>query len=559
MKRFWILSFILMTMLLQNCDNNITIATAPSRQIASQFVEKINGKEELPDGVKAFLSSEQNLHNKDLWGKDAFSTHINPKFAPETNPKFPLPYYLIPGTDAKFIYSSKFDPKVGEQLYLLVSGTKYFKLFVHPESEEHYNFLKNAYRYIGPTETEFMASPTSSYRSLIVWNPIKKGYKPFIANISLSKNDVTDRSLSANEIENAIENQRAYDIISEDNLDKMNFKIFPESAGLIFDREFNGTTQKLGGQLIREIPSEITDNNKKWISFSSLMSPNHALLPLIMTVIKKSGLSSYDFFNKYMIESYLTMFENITLKHGINFEPHSQNIILEMNEDFKPTGKWVLRDFGGSSNEIVLNAENTSPLDFKTKKPIPVALRTGKGNYISSYVLFYKKQVFDILLELVAKHDPLLTQAKKDELKSKIDKMYLKQINSFFKINLNHVPDMSIYQKIEKMVLDQTTNSNLIEKKQLKTSSELKAFLERKKANQEWIELSTKRSGMPNFYLTDHAVYEVTDNQIIGVALFNQRELAKYKTPAGMSEEFLKDFQYTPRTGCFGMARNFFW
>lgn len=137
--------------------------------------------------------------------------------------------------------------------------------------------------------------------------------------------------------------------------------------------------------------------------------------------------------------------------------------------------------------------------------------------------------------------------------------MYLKQINTFFKINLNHVPDMSIYHKIEKMVLDQTTNTSQIEKKQLKTSSELKAFIERKKANQEWIELSTKSRGMSNFYLTDHAVYEVTDNQIIGVALFNQRELAKYKTEAGMSEDFLKDFQYTPRTGCYGTARNFFW
>lgn len=387
MKRFWILSFILMTMLLQNCDNNITIATAPSRQIASQLVEKINGKEELPEGVKAFLSSEQNLHNKDLWGKDAFSSQINPKYAPEANPKFPLPYYLIPGTDAQFIYSSKFDSKVGEQLYLLVSGTKYFKLFVHPESEEHYNFLKNAYRYIGPTETEFIASPTSSYRSLVVWNPIKKGYKPFIANISLSKNDVTDHSLSANEIEKSIADQNAYDIISEDYLDKMNFKIFPESAGLIFDREFNGTTQKLGGQLIREIPSEITDNNKKWVSFSSLMSPNHSPQPLIMTVIKKSGLSSYDFIDKFMIENYLTMFENITLKHGINFEPHSQNLILEMNEDFKPTGKWVLRDFGGSSNEIVINTETTSPLDLKKKSLFLFHLELEKE--ITLVVMFY--------------------------------------------------------------------------------------------------------------------------------------------------------------------------
>lgn len=558
MKRFWILAFVLMTLLLQNCDNNITIATAPSRHIAGEFVEKINGKEELPKGLKEFLSTEQNLHNKDLWGKDAFASNINPKYAPESNPKFPLPYYLIPGSDAKFIHTSNFDHKIGDQLYLLVSGVKYFKLFVHPESEEHYSFLKNAYRYIGPTETEFMASPTSSFRSLVVWNPAKKDYKPFIVKVSLSKNGVSDRSISENEIERTITNQRAYDIIGLENLEKMNVKIFPESAGLIFDREVNGAPEKLGGQLIREIPKDITQNRRKWISFSSLMSPNHTPRPLIMGIIKKSGLSSYDFFETVMIKSYLTMFENISLKNGINFEPHSQNLILETNSDMKPTGVWVLRDFGGTSNEI-LASTTSGPLDAKTNKPIVASLRTAKGNYISSYVLFYKKQIFDILLDQVAKYDQTLNQTKIDELKSKIDKMYLKQINAFFKVNLNHVPDMLTYQKIEKMVLDQTMSTNQVDKKIMKESSELRAFLERKKANQEWIDLSKKSSGKPAYFLTDHAIYEITDNKIIGLALFNQRELIKFKTDLGMSEEFLKDYQYTPGTGCFEMTRNFFW
>jgi hypothetical protein len=558
MKRFWIVAFLLMTLLLQNCDNNITISNAPSRHIAGQFVEKINGKEELPKGVKEFLNTEQNLHNKDLWGKDAFASNINPKYVPEANPKFPLPYYLIPGTDAKFIYSSNFDRRIGDQLYLLVSGVKYFKLFVHPESEEHYAFLMNAYRYIGPTETEFMASPTSSHRSLVVWNPIK-GHRPFIARVSLNKNDISNRSISENDIEKSISNQMTYDAIGKENLDKMNIKIFPDSAGLIFDREVNGAPEKLGGQLIREIPEDIMNNDKKWISFASLISPNHRPRPLIMNVIKKSGLNSYDFFETYMIKNYLTMFENISLKHGINFEPHLQNLILETELDLRPTGKWVLREFGGTLNEIVNIAETASPLDIKTNRPVAIPLRSGKGNYISSYVLFYKKQVFDVLIDQVSKYDQTLTQVKIDELKTKIDKMYLKQINTFFKINLNHIPDMIIYQKIERMVLDQSILANKVNKKLLNDSSELRAFLERKKANQEWIELSKQSSGKPNYYLTDHAIYEITDNKIIGLALFNQRELAKYKTNSGMSEDFLKDFQYTPGTGCFGMVRNFFW
>lgn len=554
--------FLFMSLLLQNCDKSITISTAPSRYIANEFVEKVDGNEALSKGVKELLNEEQNLHNKDLWGKNAFASNIDPKYVPEANPKFPLPYYLIPETDAKFLYSSQFDTKVGDQLYMLVSGTKYFKLFVHPESEEHYSFLRNAYRYIGPTETEFMASPTSSYRSLVVWNQNNKNKTPFIAKVSLDKNVIggIDRLVSENEVERSIANQRAFDQIGKENLDKMNMKLFPESAGLIFDRKLDGAPDKLGGQLIREIPSEVINGNKKWLSFSALMSPNHHPRPLIMEVIKQSNLSSYEFFEQYMIKGYLEMFENISLKNGINFEPHSQNLVFETTADLKPTGKWVLRDFGGVWTDPVAMAGNNGPLNayMNQASASKYKLRGGRANYISSYVFFYKRQVFDMLLTEVAKFDSTMTDSKVNELKAKIDKMYLKQINTYLKLNLKVAPDMTTYQKIEQMVLDQTTLDSKVKKTPIKNSDALKAFFERKKSNQEWIELSSKARGPSDFFITDHGVYEISDNKVVGLALFNQADLENYKKNNGMLDGILQDFQYKPRVGCFEMIRNFF-
>lgn len=554
--------FLFMTLLLQNCDNNVTISAAPSRYIASDFVEKIDGNEALSKGVKELLNEEQNLHNKDLWGKNAFSSNIDPKYVPESNPKFPLPYYLIPETDAKFLYTSQFDKKVGEQLYMLVSGMKYFKLFVHPESEKHYDFLKHAYRYIGPTETEFMASPTSSYLSLVVWNQSNKKKTPFIAKVSLNRNIVggIDRLVSENEVERSIINQKAFDEIGKETLDKMNMKLFSESAGLIFDRKINGAPDKLGGQLIREIPVEVISGDKKWFSFSALMSPNHRPKPLIMEVIKQSGLSSYDFFEEYMIKSYLQMFENISLKNGINFEPHSQNLVFETTADLKPTGKWILRDFGGVWTDLVALPRSNGPLDvyMNQASASKYKLRGGRSNYISSYVFFYKRQVFDILLTEVAKFDPTLTNSKIADLKAKIDEMYLKQINAYLKLNLKVAPDIATYQKIEQMVLDQTTLDSKIKKTPVKNSSELKAFFERKMSNQEWIELSSKISGPSEFFITDHGVYEICEDKVVGLALFNQTDLENYKKNNGMLDGILQDFQYKPRVGCLGMIKNFF-
>jgi hypothetical protein len=552
--------FLFMSLLLQNCDNNITIATAPSRHIASDFVEKINGKETISKGVSDFLSEEQNLHNKDLWGKNAFASGTDPKYVPEKNPKFPLPYYLIPESDAKFLYSKSLDAKIADQLYLLVSGVKYYKLFIHPESETQFAFLKNAYRYIGSVETEFMASPTSSYRSLVVWNQNSKR-KPFIVKVSLNKTaDDIDRVVSENEVERSIANQRVFEHIGSDKLNQMDIKIFPESGGLIFNRQIGSSSEKLGGQLIKEIPEEIISGKNKWLSFSALMSPNRRPHPLIIDVIKKSGLNSYVFFEEYMIKSYLAMFENLSLKNGINFEPHSQNLVFETTPDLKPTGKWVLRDFGGVWTDPVAMAGNGGPLEvyMNAGSAAKYKLRGGRGNYISSYAFFYKRQVFDLLLAEVAKYDTSLTAVKINELKEKIDKMYLKQINSYLKLNLKYAPDISTYQKIEQIVLDQTTLDNKIKKKPLKDSSELRAFFERKRANQEWIDLSSKTNGKSTYFLTDHAVYEIIDNKIVGLALFNQIEIATYKTSDGMQESFLQDFQYRPRVGCFGMIKNFF-
>lgn len=525
MKRIGILAFLLTSTLLQNCDHNITISSTPSRYIANDFIEKINDKEKLSKGIKKFLHEEQNLHHKDLWGRNAFQANVNPKYVPEANPKFPLPYYLIPDTDSKLFRSESPDQKIMDQLYVLVSGTKYYKLFIHPESEEHYHSLKNAYRYIGPTETEFMSSPTSAHNTLLVWNEGNTIKRPFIAKVTIGKNLIT-----GNDIVRSVTNQRIFESIGTDKLEKMNVKIFPESVGLILSRELSGHDKSLGGQIIEEIPNEIQSGNKKWISFSALLSPNHKPQPLIMSVIKKSKMTSYDFFEKYMITSYLTMFENLQLKREINFEPQAQNLLFELTTDLNPTEKWVLRDFS----------------------------ETRKGNFINSYAVFYKKQVFDVMLAEVAKFDQSLTNSKIEELKNKIDSEYLKRINSYLTFKLKQSPDIMTYRKIEQMVLNQSNLTNSSDKKVLKSGYELHAFLERKKSRYEWIELSSETFGNPTYYLTDHAVYQVIDDRMTGIALFDQSEIENYKNSSGVEENFLKKFRYQPSLGCFGMIRNFF-
>ncbi|MFA6238965.1 MAG: IucA/IucC family protein [Bacteriovorax sp.] len=542
------------------CEQGANLAPKASRFIASEHLLKINGSENLAPGVKALLNEEQNLHNKDLWGEGAFKSNINPEYIPENNPKFPLPYYLIPEEDAHFLYTDTLDPRIADQLSMKISGKKHFKLFVHPESEVHYDFLRSRYNYIGATETEFFASPTSSYRSLVVWNRNNGQRKPFIAKVSLDKNVIgsIDRLVSINEVERSVANQKAFDRIGVKKLDELNLKIFPESAGLTLEKPPGGSPKKLGGQLIREIPDEVVNGEKKWFSLSAMMSPNKKPKPLIMDIINKSGLSSYAFFKNYMIDSYLKMFEEVSLKQGMNFEPHSQNLVFETLNDLSPTGKWVLRDFGGVWPDVVTMAKNGGPVDvyMEGASAARYKLRGGRSNYISSYVFFYKRQVFDMMLDQVAKHDKSLTPELVQQLKETIDSQYTKLINTHLRLNLKEAPNMTNYKKIEEMVISQTELDSNVSRKEIKENLNLNIFIENKKLRQEWVELAP-RSGKSEFYLTDHGLYEISNKKVVGLALFSKNELDDYNTYKKMLPNLLPDAGVAPsKEGCFGLFAN---
>lgn len=83
MKRNFLILGILTALALIGCENNVTLSPKASRFIASEHLQKLNGKENLPAGVKELLNEEQNLHNKDLWGAGAFASNINPDYVPE--------------------------------------------------------------------------------------------------------------------------------------------------------------------------------------------------------------------------------------------------------------------------------------------------------------------------------------------------------------------------------------------------------------------------------------------------------------------------------------------
>ena len=195
------------------CDNNITISKNIVHYDARIHLSTVAPDEKLPSGVRELFSKDQ-------------------------TPKFPLSYYLIQEEDTQFIRSQNFDSKIIDQLSMSISNVRYYKLFVHPDSDASYSFLMSAYRYVGPEATEFFASPIPGNKTVVVWSPKALNRRPFIVKTV---------------IDNATLNALNSRLPAESHL-------APEIANLVFKRPIKGTTERIQGQQITSLPAYSTQN-----------------------------------------------------------------------------------------------------------------------------------------------------------------------------------------------------------------------------------------------------------------------------------------------------------
>jgi hypothetical protein len=191
----------------------VTISQKLSHYDSKLHLSIISSNDQLPLGVREFLVKQNINGNKMV--------------------KFPLSYFLVPESDTKFLRSSNFDSNINEQLFFHVSGVRNFKLFVHPDLDRTYSFLKNGYRYIGPNETEFFASPIMGSQTVIVWSQKNQKRTAFIVKSLLTEN-------AAKEISSRFP--------ATSNIAK------PEMANLYFKRSIKNSKESIEGQQITSVP-----------------------------------------------------------------------------------------------------------------------------------------------------------------------------------------------------------------------------------------------------------------------------------------------------------------
>lgn len=360
------------------------------RQYGSVNIEPFNGSW-LSDfsEVMKFIHSEQLLHIRGAdeegvglhWQTNKFAWKLNPQYNPESQGGFQMKmgYFIIPPSYADTYQSLSLSKQVLEELEIKSASGEMlgYRFFVHPEAYIHfYALFKAGIPFIQPEQSEFIGTPTSSYRSWVVRRVVENDGEvlpqektiPFIVKLGVDQLNDNSRLLSAAEVKKSIEAQKGFDEMENHS----RLFIFKESFGITLKNISNYPSPKSicdlepvdSGLVIREFPKELLEGKCKIFSFSALMSLERikhpgicaidnsfdGRLPLIYEIIhnaiqRGAVKTPVEFIERYLISDVLSALEPSVFKMGLSLALHGQNLCMVLDRDNLPIGI-AIRDHG---------------------------------------------------------------------------------------------------------------------------------------------------------------------------------------------------------------------
>lgn len=310
------------------------------------------------------------------WTTNKFRSKFNPQYNPEAKNGFQMKvgYFLIPSSKIDTFHGHTLPPKILSDLQVINTDGELlgYRFFVHPESYCHFRSLldDSSITFVRPKDSEFIGTPTSSTRSLMIRRIVEKDNQfmpqhdsiPFIIKMSVGNAWDNSGLLSKNDILRSITAQKRLNKI----VDGSELLLFKECLGIIpkdienYPSNFNLLEEAISsGNIIRILPESLLNNECEIHSFSALMSmertknsnfgicrfngfdENTDALPLIYPLIKNAidrgaVSSSSDYINKYLIKMVLKALEPFLFKEGLSIALHAQNLCMVFDKNGLP-------------------------------------------------------------------------------------------------------------------------------------------------------------------------------------------------------------------------------
>jgi hypothetical protein len=277
------------------------------------------------------------------------------KYRPESRNWFTVKSIWVPEEELHTALQDDAIPKDIQKIFVKTeNGKRYFRLFIHPESE---NFYQELIKKHPPVEQAFEATSTASSRT-VVMRPKGQESPVFFTKLSL---DVelggVRRTVPAGEVARSVGTSRYLKALEAEQ--PSNFSAMREVVGI------SPKGWERGGMIVRLVPDSVIKGDTKLVPLFSLYAKDANGRSLLQDMAEKAGMDPSQFVKKNILEPFYKGWVEWNINGAVTMEAHAQNVLLELDREGKPTGRFVHRDLGG------FNIDTNSPF-YKQRAALDV-------------------------------------------------------------------------------------------------------------------------------------------------------------------------------------------
>jgi len=391
------------------------------------------GPEDIPPQAKEYEKYQQ-VFNQRTSDEDTFNaldfSGLPAEYDPKNQPVFELGYIEIPVDVAK-VRKTTLSKQLEQGLIVEHGGKTYYRFFIHPDMEKSY---RKSIKQYGLHKGEFLASPTASPRSLIVWWKNHPEYGIFGQKVSLlRKIGGVSRLNPTDKLERAYANNKAFEMIPSSAKKEYGFDFLREP--LVIE-----SPEKAYGNISRDYDVELSYPNgqPRYLPGFAIASRGPNGEPSILeNLIKKSGQLPIDYLEKNVLKPLARATSYVSFQEGLVGEPHQQNVLFEFDENGNLTGNIKLLDLDAYKPDLELRhirGKSDAPFQEVLRPFKYLKLSSGPHYYDESYNQYIRNDWCFLLDNMLSKSK--LSEAhgtvKKQLLWNSMDKQLLTEATRHF-------------------------------------------------------------------------------------------------------------------------------
>lgn len=308
---------------------------------------------------------------------DHRSNTVKAQYRPEARPAWEQEVVWLPAARAR-CYGAV-EQGVAEAFGVGLRRRRRSPLFLHPQRPASHQGLVR--EFTSSTIDHVRATPTSSVRSVLAWR-LDGARPPVILKLSIGAvMGRHRRTLRERQVARAVVISSLFETIPVAHRRELGLSWFAEPAGVA-----ETTTQT--GWILRRLPAFEGPALRGPLipAFAAISRQGHDV-PLLVQQIRRSGTRAERFVIERVLRPYVRALAYLLFEEGIQYEGHTQNVLLEIDADRQLTGRLALRDLSDTTVNIAYRCARRRPLPRLGSRtsPPPFELSANAADFTANW------------------------------------------------------------------------------------------------------------------------------------------------------------------------------